>query len=1395
MASKKVEVAELIVKTTDGGSFKIFGTQAKKASKEVDNLGKASQATDRRIKGVTQQSSNATKNFSKQAQTMQGGIVAVYATIAAQVFAVSAAFQFLKSSMETRNLIEGQKAFGSVTGVAYKTLTNDLQAATQGMLDFKTAASSVAIGTASGLSASQMTQLGEAAKNASLALGRDLTDSFNRLVRGVTKAEPELLDELGIVLRLENATRDYALAVGKARDDLNAFERTQAVFNNVIDQATQKFGRITELMDPDAFALGQLTKEIDDLVMGFQTILVKGLLPFIQFFKDNAMALVAAIGLFVAPIIQSLLPDLDKAIAASAKKQDTALKRMAGSYRDMGQEFRTAATGFRKLGEADLNESAAGLDALGVKGKGPGITERDAKTGQFAQTGYKQLNKRQIAAYRRAIKEKKGIYMKFNAEEKAAFKRHLATQEAILNKSEKVKLGIRRRSQKLIDATYNAGVTVFAAAEAAKLQIAKVGAMAMNAVMSIAGVLGVIAMVIAAGKALFDYFAKGNKSAQALKKETEAVHERLKSINEEMGRMKKVRDEGLLGLTDGIEQTRNALQSADIRQFMADYQQELSKSGMSAEKFLESDLGQEFQQQAYYIESLAPGMKGFTADLATGADLQPKWRQLSSDIIDSAMALSRYQENSKAVSKQVEKTIGRMAKLPFQDLMKPLQAGLDDFANGMLAVNARLEEMTENIEIARAVGQNFGKDIVSYQLHSGSPGMGTAHVTKHIDYKKLGTDASELIDSGAIEKEFGEGLLGIKNMIRELSLNDGSGNFDGYWQMNFNQPIQDIVEELILMDNNAELMLRRFGKSEDEIKDMTKELNLARKEAELMRLENDRNGRLMDRMQTIQSSILKLKEDEVAAQQTLANLGVGSGKALAEGKIAFKVKQAEFKKTEAENNKAIAQSNQLLEQDKLRDLLISDITAESEQFAHLKGKELEDAVLAEKKRISEIDDQQTLLDLAGENYKTQQLAVTNSNKAVTNAEAEVELNTTLVENSEAQKILDEAKLNIQFLKLGAIKEELELKGALLNIDNQLKTSDKRGFAAIAEKHAAKGKKITAQQDINKDKQGTNLSSIQQYDPSFTAGMDPLVAMAGLDVNADNYQELVKLYQERVNLQQESAGLTADQTKHQEEAGKFITDQVFAQNQLLHLQKVKGITLNPAEKIFNDQVEAHLKKFGDLTEFNTEEVKKLAIEQAHLNIELELQSGIQDTLSNGFVSMFQAMVDGTKSFKDSMKDLTVSVLQDLAAMFAKAAALKIMMALIPGFGGVMEGISSIPGMGRYGGEMSKFRYGGYTGGGVADGPESGYMAMLHGREAVVPLGNDRSIPVDLRGAGGGGNIVNVTVNMNGQGQGQTQITGDGMQGLGRSIGNMVQQHLQQEMRPGGLLNSQGTKGRG
>lgn len=73
----------------------------------------------------------------------------------------------------------------------------------------------------------------------------------------------------------------------------------------------------------------------------------------------------------------------------------------------------------------------------------------------------------------------------------------------------------------------------------------------------------------------------------------------------------------------------------------------------------------------------------------------------------------------------------------------------------------------------------------------------------------------------------------------------------------------------------------------------------------------------------------------------------------------------------------------------------------------------------------------------------------------------------------------------------------------------------------------------------------------------------------------------------------------------------------------------------------------------------------------------------------------------------------------------------------------------------------------SGGGIASGPSSGYPAILHGTEAIVPLGGGRSIPVEMKGGGGG---VNMTFNLSGL----TDRT-DKRQ-LAREIGNMIQQEM-------------------
>jgi len=291
MAKKKVIVEGQII-LDDKGTLK--------------QTAKGAHSVDRRLKGAARTSSSATKNFSKMSQGITGGLVPAYATLAANIFAIGAAFRFLTDAANYRILIEGQREYATVTGESLKLLTDRLQAATGQQLAFAEAAQSVAIARAAGVTAEQIGRLGTLAKNASIALGRDLTDSLNRLIRGATKAEPELLDELGIILRLETATRNYAAEIGKTRDQLNIFEKTQAVVNEVLRQGEEKFGSFkTEL---NSFAL--LAKSFDDLInrikhslSGFAEFIAKAL-------TKNVTALAGAFALMGSGIARGLMPQM-----------------------------------------------------------------------------------------------------------------------------------------------------------------------------------------------------------------------------------------------------------------------------------------------------------------------------------------------------------------------------------------------------------------------------------------------------------------------------------------------------------------------------------------------------------------------------------------------------------------------------------------------------------------------------------------------------------------------------------------------------------------------------------------------------------------------------------------------------------------------------------------------------------------------------------------------------------------------------------------------------------------------------------------------------------------------------------------------------------------------------
>jgi hypothetical protein len=108
--------------------------------------------------------------------------------------------------------------------------------------------------------------------------------------------------------------------------------------------------------------------------------------------------------------------------------------------------------------------------------------------------------------------------------------------------------------------------------------------------------------------------------------------------------------------------------------------------------------------------------------------------------------------------------------------------------------------------------------------------------------------------------------------------------------------------------------------------------------------------------------------------------------------------------------------------------------------------------------------------------------------------------------------------------------------------------------------------------------------------------------------------------------------------------------------------------------------------------------------------------------------------------------------------------------------------------RYGGTVPGYRNGGIISaaeGTVANGPQGGYPAILHGKEAVVPLGEKNSIPVEFKGGSPSGvtnSVVNVTVNSDGSSQMDEKSATD----LGRSIQSAVTNEISRQQRSGGLL---------
>lgn len=247
----------------------------------------------------------AGRDFAQQAQGL-GGLVRLYATYAANIFAVGAAFRALSSAMDTTNMVKGLNQLGAASGTALGSLSKRFVEVTDGAVSMREAMEAVTKASSSGLLEKDTLRIAAGAKKAAQALGVDMGDAVSRLTRGITKLEPELLDELGIFVRVDTAAAAYAKTIGKSASALTDFEKRMAFAAAALDQVESKFGEI----DIDTNPYTKLLATVKDTTQSVLELVNMGLTPLVKLLSSNPTALLAVLGAVGVKLVRQAIPAL-----------------------------------------------------------------------------------------------------------------------------------------------------------------------------------------------------------------------------------------------------------------------------------------------------------------------------------------------------------------------------------------------------------------------------------------------------------------------------------------------------------------------------------------------------------------------------------------------------------------------------------------------------------------------------------------------------------------------------------------------------------------------------------------------------------------------------------------------------------------------------------------------------------------------------------------------------------------------------------------------------------------------------------------------------------------------------------------------------------------------------
>ena len=236
-------------------------------------------------RGVTQANKNLS-SFQDSVKTLAAGVAKGMGIITAEVALFKKIFEFGEEGAKIQQM---EQSFGTLLDTigAQPDLLKQLQKASRDTIDDYSLMSSTALllagaqgelGTALANATPELLEMAKAAQKLNPQLG-DVTFLYDSLARGIKRGSPMILDNLGIIVKLEEANEKYAESLGKAADELSAEEQKIALLNEVLKQGDVLMRQVGGNADSATDSFDRMQAAVKNVTDDFKKSTVEGLKP------------------------------------------------------------------------------------------------------------------------------------------------------------------------------------------------------------------------------------------------------------------------------------------------------------------------------------------------------------------------------------------------------------------------------------------------------------------------------------------------------------------------------------------------------------------------------------------------------------------------------------------------------------------------------------------------------------------------------------------------------------------------------------------------------------------------------------------------------------------------------------------------------------------------------------------------------------------------------------------------------------------------------------------------------------------------------------------------------------------------------------------------------------